>query len=1080
MPAGPHSRQTPEPTLSSAWTWVDVRHLAIPRAGAIAIALLAWSLIGLPTTLASAQSSKPTEGTVTEVRIEGHRSIPESDIRARLKTRAGRPYDSRILGEDIAALYKSGWFNRVQAYQAPDPSRPDGLVITFRVAELPVLRSVEFRGLTKLKLKEVEESTGLKAGEPANFVDARLATRQIERLYSDKGYEWARVRLLEGGEPNDTRVVYEIFEGPKCKLRSLNFVGNTWASDSILRTKVTSKPAILGVGGTYRADELDADRRSLKEYYLGQGFFEVDIRPVVRRDPGMGNVDVEWVVAEGTRYVVREIEFDGNQQIPEVELREGLVMHSGKPFSDDLREADRKNLQSKYGQIGCIDARVEIERRFADPTNAPGVVDLVYHVVEGPQFRVGRLLIEGNDRTLDDVIRREANMAGLVPGEPIDADRLEKFKQRVGSLNYFATTPDKGNPIEVRLTNRRGSDKPYGTIVDVDLERIIQTRLQSPELLDEPLPALPPISAPLAPGPGPAGVAPLAPDPGFDFAPPVDAPVVAPSLAPAPPGLLLPGEPLFPARPVNPPSPPGTIPNPPLGADVPPGVLPSIPGLNMTDPGPDRQEPFPQRSFADIITSVDEVGTGRFMVGVGASSFGGLSGTVILHETNFDPFNIPRSPADLFSGRAFRGRGHDLRIELSPGTAINRALISYRIPYLFNRPVSLGLQGYTFRRFYPDWTEDRTGGKVTLGRQFGTQTYADLGVRLEDVNMHGFKSPAPAEFLAYSGHNTLFSIRPTIRFDNRNDPTSPVSGRYLEFAFEQYFNAFNAPKFTVEGRQHFTTGSRADGSGKRVLTLRGYYGITGRDTAPYERFFAGDYRSLRGFAYRGVGPHVLGQKRRRPPDGARLGRIPVPLDRQRQAPASLLHRLRHRRQRLLVQQVPARHWHRVADLPPPANLRPAPLGLRPLVPDRQARRRPDPQLHLLHRCVLVRLSCGSSPRSRTTDRSISIRHQAFNLDVFELLPPFQERQFDDEGAPHDDGPGPPDQVEAGPHRAAGRQHVVEQQDLPPGLDGVGVHLQGVGPVFQVIGGGDPVERQFARLTDRHEPRPERQGQRRRE
>ena len=81
----------------------------------------------------------------------------------------------------------------------------------------------------------------------------------------------------------------------------------------------------------------------------------------------------------------------------------------------------------------------------------------------------------------------------------------------------------------------------------------------------------------------------------------------------------------------------------------------------------------------------------------------------------------------------------------------------------------------------------------------------------------------------------------------------------MEFGFEQYFNAFNAPKFTVEGRQHFTTGSRADGSGKRVLTLRGYYGVTGRDTAPYERFFAGDYRSLRGFAYRGVGPHVLGQ-----------------------------------------------------------------------------------------------------------------------------------------------------------------------------------------------------------------------------
>ena len=737
MPAGPNRR--PDPGLINP-TWT----------ARLAIALAALVVIGAWGRTAPAQDSGPLlrpKGTVSRVEIEGRRSIPEADIRAQIRTRTGRPYDDRVLADDIQRLHKTGWFSRVQAYHAPDPAKPDGLVITFRVAELPALRSVEFRGLSKLKLKEVEESTGLKAGEPANFVDARLATNHIEQMYKDKGYEWAEVKLLEGGNPGDTQVVFQIFEGPKCKLRSLKFVGNTWASESMLRTKVSTKPAILGVGGTYRQDAIDADRRALKEYYLGQGFFEVDVRPVVRRDPGMGNADVEWVIAEGTRYVVRDIEFEGNSQIAESVLREGLVMHSGKPFSDDLREADRKNLQSKYGRIGCIDARVEIERRFADPTNAPGVVDLVYRVDEGQQFRVGRLLVEGNDRTLDDVIRREANMAGLVPGEPIDADRLEKFKQRVSALRYFATSPDQGTPLEVRLANRRPADRPFGTVVDVDLDRIIQTRLQSPDGFDDPLPMLPPVTAPLAPGPGPAGVSPLAPDPGFDFAPPVDAPVVGAPLVAPPPGLVLPGEPLFPSNPrgrnFNPPSPPGTIPNPPLGADVPPALMPSIPGMNMTDPGPDRQEPFPNRSFADIITSVDEVGTGRFMIGVGASSFSGLSGTVILHETNFDPFNLPRNPGDLFSGRAFRGRGHDLRIELSPGTAINRALISYRIPYLFNRPVSLGTQAYTFRRFYPDWTEDRAGGKVTLGRQFGTQTYADVSARLEDVNMHGFKSPAP-------------------------------------------------------------------------------------------------------------------------------------------------------------------------------------------------------------------------------------------------------------------------------------------------------------------------------------------------
>jgi outer membrane protein insertion porin family len=112
--------------------------------------------------------------------------------------------------------------------------------------------------------------------------------------------------------------------------------------------------------------------------------------------------------------------------------------------------------------------------------------------------------------------------------------------------------------------------------------------------------------------------------------------------------------------------------------------------------------------------------------------------------------------------------------------------------------------------------------------------------------------------LAAAGHTTLATIRPSLRFDNRNNPMAPTSGSYLEAAFEQGGGTFTYSKFTIEGKQHFTLGSRPDGSGKRTLVARSVFGITSRDTPIYERFFAGDYRSMRGFYYRGVGPHVLG------------------------------------------------------------------------------------------------------------------------------------------------------------------------------------------------------------------------------
>jgi outer membrane protein insertion porin family len=287
-------------------------------------------------------------------------------------------------------------------------------------------------------------------------------------------------------------------------------------------------------------------------------------------------------------------------------------------------------------------------------------------------------------------------------------------------------------------------------------------------------------------------------------------------------------------------------------------MFPSLPGGNMTDPGPDRQDPFSNRSYADIVTQVDEAPTGNFGLGIGANSYSGIVGNVSITERNFDIWNVPRSFQELFSGQAFRGGGQFFQISLMPGTQINRMMATFTNPYVFDLPIGFTSMGYLFQRVYPDFTENRAGGRFSIGRQFGTQTYADLALRIENVNFYGFRTPAPAAFLAASGHTILASLRPSLRFDNRNDPYAPNKGQYLEFAFEQGWGSFTFPKATVEGRQYFTLGHRPDGTGKRILKFRGYFGITGRDTPVYERFFAGDLQSMRGFAYRGVGPHVLG------------------------------------------------------------------------------------------------------------------------------------------------------------------------------------------------------------------------------
>ncbi|WP_165220947.1 BamA/OMP85 family outer membrane protein [Aquisphaera insulae] len=795
------------------------------------------------------------EGIVSEVRIEGNTTIPAEKLRAYLSSRAGQPLSQQHVEADIKSLIAKGGLSDVAPYYEESPPKSGKFILIYRVREMPVLKIVEFRGRKSVSLKEIEEATDLKVGNRADATKTRLALGQIQRLYQEKGYDLAEVRLLEGGSMGDTKVVIQIFEGSKFRINSVDFKGNVFASDGQLRTKIGTRKPILGlVGGKYHRDLLDEDTRKLKEYYQSQGFYEVKVTPVTRSGKDLGDINLTFVISEGTRYSVRNLLFEGNSKIKTEELREGLQLHSGKPFLEAVKEADLKLMRSRYYALGCADAQIAFEPRF---TNKLGVVDLLYKIEEGEAYLIGEMPNYGNNRTKDKVIRREAVMAGLLPGEILDMNRVEVYKNRLSALGYFHGPggpqqggPDLGGkPLEVRVINKRPGDKPYGDLMMPLLgDGVTQARMQDPgdgiELVPAPEAvdvsgAAPGAGAPAAGGFGAGNL----------FAPPAD----------TTPGLTVPPARAGRRSAVNAANgaPPAGSP-PPFGSGEPAGTFPSLPGTNMTSVGPDLNDPFRNRSFADIITSVDEAPTGRFMVGVAASSFQGLFGNVTVYEKNFDIFNVPRSFNDIFNGTAFRGGGQEFRLNIQPGTLINKFEASLREPYLFDLPIGAGVAGYWFSRFYPDWDERRGGGRFSLGRQFGSSTYADVAVRVEDINFFGYRSPAPAEYLAVAGESFLASLRPSLRFDNRNNPFMPNKGQYAELAFEQGWGTFTWSKVDLEGRTYIPTGSRPDGSGKRFFTLRGHFGVATQGIPVYESYFAGNFGSLRGFQYRTISPHALG------------------------------------------------------------------------------------------------------------------------------------------------------------------------------------------------------------------------------
>src|SRR5262249_50594609 len=129
-------------------------------------------------------------------------------------------------------------------------------------------------------------------------------------------------------------------------------------------------------------------------------------------------------------------------------------------------------------------------------------------------------------------------------------------------------------------------------------------------------------------------------------------------------------------------------------------------------------------------------------------------------------------------------------------------------------------------------------------------------LRLEDVGVHDVSIFAPVDFQDARGQHFLASLRAGVTRDSRDSFLRATEGSLGELAFEQFLGDFSFPQITLEGNKYWTTHERPDGSGRHVLAAPTQIAGTGSNTAVFERFYAGGFRSMRGFEFRGVGPHV--------------------------------------------------------------------------------------------------------------------------------------------------------------------------------------------------------------------------------
>ncbi|MBC7818673.1 MAG: BamA/TamA family outer membrane protein, partial [Planctomycetaceae bacterium] len=649
----------------------------------------------------------------------------------------------------------------------------------------------------------------LKPGSPFDVSVNREAIKRIEEHYKSKGFPYTKVTLDKGNRREDRQVIFQIDEGPKVIVGSVKFDGNESFSNGLLKTKLSLKPAFLGLPfwNKYKPEQIPDDVASLKQYYHSLGYFDVNIEKDVAIDESPWNplsykaahAVITYRIKEGPRFTVRNLILEGNKIFTNEELAANLKLRSGDLYNSRSMNMDVEAIKDRYGKLGRTFANVEPIPRFLEET---GEMDLVYQVDEDRVYTIRHVNVHiqgDHPHTRESVVR---NRMLLHPGDLADPKKLKQSERRLENQIF-----DRAGPTAPRIQLSKVPDKPISNRPQLAQGSII--RGQSPEE-----PAIITWGR-LASDSLIFGTNPLirgqSPDSSEADSPDINSSIL---LAQTP------------------------APEYPFGAAA-------------TDP---LGQPVLPPGQADALAIVTEAQTGRLSFGVGVNSNSGVVGSIVLEENNFDITRFPRSFEDVRNGTAFRGAGQQFRMEAVPGNIVSRYLVSWTDPYFMDTPYSVGVSGFYFNRFYRDWRENRLGGRVTIGRQL-TQEWSLIGsVRMESVDLENPTVPTPALLTQALGTSFLSTGRLAIAHDTRDSQFQPAAGHYLTGGFEQAFGEYNYPRIDGEAHQYFTTYSRPDGGGRHILSLGLQAAWTGENTPIFERYFAGGFQSLRGFSYRGVSP----------------------------------------------------------------------------------------------------------------------------------------------------------------------------------------------------------------------------------
>lgn len=385
-----------------------------------------------------------TDHVVKEIRVRGNEYVEPSLIKSQSGLVEGQALGSEDAGRAIRNLFKMGLFGDVKVFV--DTDVVGGIAVEIVVKEYPRLGTVTFEGNRAIKNKKLKRELGLITGQIIKPQEMKRATNKVLALYDEKGYLLAEAEIevetpdAEGHIP----LTFKITEGRKVNLKKIRFHGNDSFTNKRLRKQMeeTKQDGWWFGSGKYNEDDYDDDKEKVLAFYRQNGYREAAIiSDSLSYGPNKRDMYLDITVEEGPLYRFGKVSWDGNEKLTDIGVASIVVVDSGGVYSEERVFNSQEQLRNAYMDIGHIGAQVYPVEKLQDGY----VVDVHFDVVENDPWKIRKILITGNTKTKDRVIRRELR---VWPGQTFSRALLERSMREVMALNFFSNVVPNPIPIE--------------------------------------------------------------------------------------------------------------------------------------------------------------------------------------------------------------------------------------------------------------------------------------------------------------------------------------------------------------------------------------------------------------------------------------------------------------------------------------------------------------------------------------------------------------------------------------------------------------------------------------------------------